>query len=51
MLWLSLLFLWVSNCLVRKMFLIWFTDDPEVPHIHHRDFLKEQVVYKEVRLP
>jgi hypothetical protein len=35
----------------RNIFLVFLviSDDPEVPHVqHHREFLKENVVFKEV---
>lgn len=36
--------------LVRQFLLLWFADDPDVPEVqHYRNFLKEHVVFKEVR--
>lgn len=42
--------LWLATVLVMELFQIWFADNPEIPHIRHRDVLKEHVVYKEVQL-
>ena len=32
-----------------EWFILFISDDPEVPHVqHHRKFLKEHVIFKEV---
>lgn len=35
--------------LVTDLSRFFFVDDPDVPHVRHRDFLQEHVVFKEVR--
>lgn len=54
---------WMANVLLQPLtlktlisfwnvlttwFIFWSTDDPDAPHVHHRNFLKEHVVFKEV---
>lgn len=42
---------WFSHWLTSGTALICFADDPEVPHTDHRNFLKDHVIYKEVKHP
>ena len=40
--------IYVAAAAVRILTNLLYADDPDVPHVHHRNFLKENVVFKEV---